>query len=89
MVLHQLKIFVAVARHMHLARATFQMVNGWWSRGKITATVKEAALAAFDEVGGKAFFVHLATDDPKAFASILAKMIPNEVNLAGHDGRPL
>jgi len=55
MVQHQLKIFVAVARHMHLARATFQMVNGWWSRGKITATVKEAALAAFDEVGGKAF----------------------------------
>lgn len=47
---------------------------------KVTQTVKEALQAAFDEVGGKDYLVKVARDDPKAFCTLIGKVIPQDVN---------
>lgn len=52
---------------------------------KVTATVKEALQAAFDEVGGKDYLVRIATEEPKAFCALIGKVIPQDVN-ASVDG---
>ena len=46
---------------------------------KATAAVKEAIVAAFDEVGGKDYLVQIARSDPKVFCSLLAKLLPAQV----------
>lgn len=46
---------------------------------KITATVKEAVEVAFDKLGGVAWLVRLGRDDPRAFAALLAKVMPNKI----------
>lgn len=59
---------------------------------KVTATVKEALQAAFDEVGGKDYLVKIAKEEPKAFCALIGKIIPQDVNtklegsLTVHDG---
>jgi len=59
---------------------------------KVTASIKEALQAAFDEVGGKDYLVKVATTDPKAFCTLIGKVIPQDVNqkleatVTHHDG---
>jgi hypothetical protein len=59
------------------------------SPNKITADIKEAVLKAFTEVGGWKWLVRLAEENPKAFAVLLAKLLPNNVNLGDANGEPI
>lgn len=46
---------------------------------KLTATVKEAIERAFHEVGGHAYLVKQAKENPQAFITLLGKVIPLQV----------
>ena len=46
---------------------------------RITAVVREAVLAAFDEVGGKDYLVEVARNEPKVFCALLARLVPTQV----------
>lgn len=46
---------------------------------RITRTIREAIEQAFHEVGGPRFLTKLAQDDPRAFSSLLARLIPMQV----------
>lgn len=50
---------------------------------KITGAVKQAVLEAFEAVGGAEYLVRLADEQPRVFATLLAKCIPQEVTGAG------
>jgi len=43
---------------------------------RVGAIVKEAILAAFDRVGGVAYLEQVARQEPKAFCTLLAKLVP-------------
>jgi len=47
---------------------------------KMTLTVKQSVLDAFDQVGGVDYLINIASDDPKTFCAMLAKIIPSDVN---------
>ena len=53
---------------------------------KITADVREAILEAFHMAGGVEYLRALAFSDPKAFCTLLAKIIPAKV--AGDEENP-
>jgi len=46
---------------------------------KLTKTIKAAIEEAFDEVGGVAYLVQMAKDQPVAFMTLLGKVLPNQV----------
>jgi hypothetical protein len=50
------------------------------SKNKITATVKEAILIAFNDVGNSDYLVQMAHKQPVAFMSLLGKVLPQDVN---------
>jgi hypothetical protein len=43
---------------------------------KVTVQVKEAIIRAFDEVGGHAYLVAVARQEPRAFCTLLSKLLP-------------
>jgi hypothetical protein len=57
------------------------------SVNKVTASVKEAVLAAFDEVGGVRYLVAVARTEPRVFIALLARCLPQV--LQGEELRPL
>jgi len=56
-------------------------------RNKLTATVKEAIVEAFNQVGGVDYLVSIAYADPKTFCALVGKVIPLEVS--GVNGNPI
>lgn len=50
---------------------------------KLTKTVKQAIEEAFDRVGGTDWLVELATEDKKAFVTLLGKLIPTNLKVEG------
>jgi hypothetical protein len=54
------------------------------SQNKATAALKDAILNAFTQVGGEAYLVTIARDDPKTFCTLLGKVLPMQVT--GEDG---
>lgn len=58
---------------------------------KVTAEVKAAIQAAFEEVGGHTYLVGVARKQPHVFCQLLGKIIPTEVKaeLTGRSGRPI
>jgi len=46
---------------------------------KLTADVKSAIKAAFDEVGGQKYLVNLAKKDPRTFCTLVGKLVPTAV----------
>lgn len=58
------------------------------AKNKLTTTVREAILAAFDEVGGADYLVQQAMDNPVAFMSLLAKILPTQIDLKSK-GEPI
>lgn len=44
---------------------------------KATRDLKEAILNAFSRVGGEDYLVKLASTDPRTFAMLVAKILPN------------
>ena len=51
------------------------------SVNKTTKTLKEALLASFETLGGEEWLVSLAESDPKAYASLLGRLVPSEIGL--------
>jgi Family of unknown function (DUF5681) len=49
------------------------------SANKITVTVRAAIEEAFQEVGCVDYLVRMANEEPKAFMTLLGKIIPKEV----------
>ncbi len=60
---------------------------------KITKTLKEAILETLNDLGGKTWLRYLAETDPRAFASLLARLIPTETRMqaevTGENGEPI
>lgn len=50
------------------------------SPNRTTATAKEMILGALSDLGGQAWLVEQAEADPKAFLSLLARLIPTETS---------
>lgn len=50
------------------------------SLNKTTRTLKEALLASFNTLGGEKWLIRLAESDPKAYAGLLGRIIPSEIN---------
>ena len=55
------------------------------SCNKFTTELRTAVLAAFAELGGSAWLVRVAKENPAAFCALLGKLLPDE---AGHVRRP-
>ena len=47
---------------------------------KFTGTLKEAILASFDRVGGATYLERQARENPQAYMSLLAKVLPMQVS---------
>ncbi len=48
---------------------------------KTTANLKAALEESFDELGGVRWLVELAQSEPRAYAALLAKLLPSQVNM--------
>ena len=53
---------------------------------KVTALLKDQILQALDELGGVAYLVTLARDNPNAFSAPLGRILPTQVT--GPNGGP-
>ena len=49
---------------------------------KTTAELKEMILGALSEVGGQAYLVQQALDNPNAFMTLVGKVVPRDINAA-------
>lgn len=47
---------------------------------RMSLTVKQSVLDAFEELGGVQYLLQVAKDDPKTFCAMLAKIIPSDIN---------
>jgi len=59
---------------------------------KSTRAVRDAlvrALEATAEDGGEEFFADLRASDPKTFATLVGKLIPNQTHITGDEGGPV
>lgn len=50
---------------------------------KLTRTIKEAIERAFDKAGGADYLARMAEDEPVAFMSLLAKVLPTQLQHSG------
>ncbi|MHB1642610.1 MAG: hypothetical protein ACYCS8_08105 [Acidithiobacillus sp.] len=51
------------------------------SPNKINAGVKSMILGALDDLGGQAWLMEQAKADPRAFMSLLGRILPSEISL--------
>lgn len=49
---------------------------------KTTAEIKGMILGALSEVGGQAYLVQQALDNPNAFMTLVGKIVPRDLNAA-------
>ncbi len=59
---------------------------------KTTRSVRDAlvrALEATAKDGGEEFFTDLRDSDPKTFATLVSKLIPNQTHITGDEGGPV
>ena len=54
---------------------------------KVTALLKDQILQALDELGGVAYLVKLAKENPTAFSTLLGRILPTQVT--GPDDGPV
>lgn len=59
------------------------------SQNKFTANMKQVFLNVFNRLGGEEWLWDFANNDPKTFVQILAKLLPNNVNLGDANGEPI
>lgn len=59
------------------------------SQNKFTADMKQVFLNVFERLGGEQWLWDYANNDPKTFIQILAKLLPNNVNLGDANGEPI
>ncbi len=48
---------------------------------RITRSVRQAIEQAFERAGGVEWLIRLAEEDPKAFATLLARLVPSDVRI--------
>ena len=53
---------------------------------KITKTIREAIELSFVQVGGADYLAKMADEQPVAYMSLLGKILPQQMELAGKDG---
>lgn len=53
---------------------------------KVTKTIREAIEASFIKVGGATYLAKMAEEQPVAYMTLLGKIIPQQMELAGKDG---
>lgn len=58
---------------------------------KVTNDVRQMLLASLNAVGGQQYLEEQATANPKAYLSLISKVIPQEVKsqITGSDGGPI
>lgn len=54
-----------------------------------TAKLREMILGALDDVGGREYLATQAMENPAAFLTLIGKVLPRDVHLAGQDGNQL
>ncbi|MBU2836868.1 hypothetical protein HF673_14120 [Acidithiobacillus thiooxidans] len=54
------------------------------SPNKITGNVKSMILGALDDLGGRIWLVEQAKADPRAFMSLLGRILPSEISVDAH-----
>lgn len=59
------------------------------SQNKFTADMKQVFLNVFERLGGEEWLWEFANNDPKTYVMILAKLLPNNVNLGDANGEPI
>lgn len=57
------------------------------AQNKVTKALKEMILGALSDVGGQKYLAKQAEKSPRAFLSLLGRVLPTEVT--GGDGAPL
>jgi hypothetical protein len=55
---------------------------------KITLSIREMIEGALKEAGGQKYLLNLSKSDPKAFCSLVAKILPNSISLGSETGLP-
>ena len=55
---------------------------------KLTAEIKDAVEKAFVAVGGSRYLEKIAAEHPAVFCTLLAKVLPRQMELSGPDGEP-
>lgn len=55
---------------------------------KVTTAMKEMALAALDELGGKSYLVKVGKTHPQVFLAYVGKFAPSELRVGNPDGSP-
>lgn len=48
---------------------------------KVTRTIQEALMQSFDELDGVEYLKNLAKSSPQAYAGLLGKMLPKDINM--------
>lgn len=56
------------------------------SVNKVTKTIREAIELSFVQIGGADYLAKMATAQPVAYMTLLGKIIPQQMELAGKDG---
>ena len=56
------------------------------SKNKTSLILKHAILSALDAAGGEAYLQRIANDEPKAFCSLLGRVLPMTVSGDSDDG---
>lgn len=51
------------------------------SPNRLSASVKEMILGALDDLGGQAWLTEQAQADPRAFMSLLGRILPSEIQM--------
>ena len=52
-------------------------------KNRVATNLKTAVEEAFDRLGGVAWLVELAKEDPAAFCSLLGRLIPKQIEQSG------
>jgi hypothetical protein len=53
------------------------------SKNKFTTEVRDAVMVAFDKLGGSAWLVRVAKENPAASSALLGKLLPHELATSG------
>lgn len=56
---------------------------------KLTVSIKDAVLEAFDTLGGASWLVSTARDNPQLMVQLLGKVIPTGVQVSGDPESPV
>lgn len=57
-------------------------------KNRMPVNIRQKIEDAFEKVGGEKYLIELAKKDPKTFAVLLGKILPNQVSLGSETGLP-